>query len=75
MAKISKEEIKNLNGKKYEFEHAAYWNGDGWASVCGYFTEKGVVRFAGTPMETIETYDEIDDYILQVCIDNIVDND
>lgn len=74
MAKISKEEIKNLNGKDYEIEQAG-WNGNGWNSESGYFTDNGVVRFAGTNMEIFETYDEIDDDILQDCIDNIVDDD
>lgn len=74
MAKITQEEIKNLNGKEYEIEQST-WNGDGWDYESGYFTEKGVVRFAGSPMEITETYDEIDDDILQDCIDNIVDDD
>lgn len=74
MAKISKEEIKNLNGKDYEIEQAV-WNGNGWNSESGYFTDNGVVRFAETNMEIFETYDEIDDDILQDCIDNIVDDD
>lgn len=49
-------------------DEQATWNGDGWDDEYGYFKEDGVVRFAGTPMEIFETYDEIDDDILYGCI-------
>jgi hypothetical protein len=74
MAKITQEEIKNLNGKEYEIEQTT-WNGNGWDNESGYFTEKGVVRFAGTPMELFESYKEIDEDILEACIECIVDVD
>lgn len=74
MAKISKEEIAELVGKEYYIEEAT-WNGDGWNDEGGYFTEEGVVRFAGTFMEVLDTYEEIDEDILEDCIINIVDED
>lgn len=49
-------------------DDCAYWQGDGWAEESGYFTEDGVCRFADTPMEIFETYDEIDEQILENCI-------
>ena len=55
----------------------ANWNGDEWDMEYGYFKEDGVVRFAGTPMEIFETYEEIDDDILADCIAcaNVDDDD
>lgn len=74
MTKISKKEIKNLNGKEYDIEQTV-WNGSYWERENGYFTDKGIVRFVGTPMELFESYEEIDNDILEACVENIVDDD
>lgn len=54
---------------------SAYWQGDGWADESGYFTEDGVCRFADTPMEIFETYDEIDEQVLEECVYCVDDDD
>lgn len=46
----------------------AYWVGKGWIEEKGYFTEDGVYRFAYTQNELFETYDEIDEQVLEECI-------
>lgn len=56
------------NETSYEIEEST-WNGHGWDSESGYFTNDGVVRFSNTPMELFETYDEIDTSTLAMCID------
>jgi len=61
-------------GAEYLIEQAA-WNGYDWESEGGYFTEKGVCRFANTFMEILDTWDEIDDDILEECIDNVIEEE
>lgn len=56
------------NETSYEIEEAT-WNGYGWNSEKGYFTINGIVRFADTPMEIFESYDDIDTDILADCIE------
>ena len=67
------ERAKKLVGKEYYIEQAG-WQGDHWSDEGGEFVEDGVIRFQGTPMEIKETWDEIDDDILQDCIDDVEDD-
>ncbi len=71
---IEKGKELGKNCTDYYIEQAT-WSGYDWNSESGYFTEKGVCRFANTFMEITETWDEIDDDILEDCIDNVIEEE
>jgi len=69
------ERAKKLVGKKYYIPTAG-WQGDHWSEEGGEFVEDGVIRFQGEPMMEIkETWEEIDDDILEECIDNVIEEE
>lgn len=59
------------NDTKYYIAEA-FWNGYHYFSEEGHFTENGIVRFEDTPMEFVDTYEEIDEDVLRECIENIL---